>query len=258
MEKVRVELQGRTTIVSITREAVRNAVDGETARALAAAFRSFDANPASDVAVLYGDYGTFCAGADLKAIAGGSGGNAMSPDGDGPMGPSRMELGKPVIAAISGHAVAGGLELALWCDLRVVEHSAILGVYCRRWGVPLIDGGTVRLPRLIGHSRAMDLILTGRGVSADEALQIGLANRVVPDGEALSAALELARQLSRFPQNCLRSDRLSACEQWGMPLDEALRNEFQRGLTVVASRETVEGATRFASGKGRHGDFDAI
>jgi enoyl-CoA hydratase len=258
MEKIRVEVRERITIISITRPQVRNAVDGETARNLAAAFREFDADPASDVAVFYGEFGTFCAGADLKAIAAASGGNPLSPDGDGPMGPSRMVLGKPVIAAVSGHAVAGGLELALWCDLRVVERSAIMGVYCRRWGVPLIDGGTIRLPRLIGHSRAMDLILTGRPVAAEEALQMGLANRVVPDGEALSAALELAQQLTRFPQNCLRSDRLSACEQWGMPLEAALRNEFERGLSVIASRETGEGATRFASGKGRHGDFDAI
>ncbi|MCB1689363.1 MAG: crotonase/enoyl-CoA hydratase family protein [Halioglobus sp.] len=258
MDKVSVELRERITVVSIQRPEVRNAVDGDTARQLAQAFAAFDANPESDVAVLYGDYGNFCAGADLKAIAGGSGGNALSPDGDGPMGPSRMVLGKPVIAAVAGHAVAGGLELALWCDMRVVERSAVMGVYCRRWGVPLIDGGTVRLPRLIGHSRALDLILTGRGVDADEALQMGLANRVVPDGDALSAALELAQQLSRFPQTCLRSDRLSAYEQWGMSLEDALRNEFERGLTVIDSRETVEGATRFASGKGRHGNFDEI
>jgi enoyl-CoA hydratase len=258
MDKIRVARNERITIISITRPDVRNAVDGETARHLAAAFREFDANPESDVAVLYGDYGTFCAGADLKAIAAGAGGNPLTHDGDGPMGPSRMVLGKPVIAAISGHAVAGGLELALWCDLRVVERSAVLGVYCRRWGVPLIDGGTVRLPRLIGHSRALDLILTGRGVAAEEALQMGLANRVVDNGDALSAALELARQLARFPQNCLRSDRLSAYEQWSLPLEAALHNEFERGLTVIASRETVDGATRFASGKGRHGDFDAI
>jgi len=174
------------------------------------------------------------------------------------MGPSRMVLGKPVIAAIAGHAVAGGLELALWCDLRVVEESAVLGVYCRRWGVPLIDGGTVRLPRLVGHSRAMDLILTGRAVGAQEALQMGLANRVVADGEALGAAMELASSLSRFPQNCLRSDRLSACEQWGLSLEDALANEFRRGMQVIESRETVTGATRFAQGKGRHGDFGDI
>ena len=174
------------------------------------------------------------------------------------MGPSRMVLGKPVIAAIAGHAVAGGLELALWCDLRVVEESALLGVYCRRWGVPLIDGGTVRLPRLIGHSRAMDLILTGRAVGAEEALNMGLANRVVADGEALAGALALAELLCRFPQNCLRSDRLSACEQWSLSLEDALANEFQRGLEVIDSRETVIGATRFAMGKGRHGDFGDI
>ncbi|MEZ5571873.1 MAG: crotonase/enoyl-CoA hydratase family protein [Halioglobus sp.] len=258
MGKVSVEIRERTTIVSIVRPEVRNAVDGETAQSLAAAFTAFDTNEDSDVAVLYGEYGTFCAGADLKAIASATGGNPLSVDGDGPMGPSRKVLGKPVIAAISGHAVAGGLELALWCDLRVVERSAIMGVYCRRWGVPLIDGGTIRLPRLIGHSRAMDLILTGRGVDAAEALQMGLANRVVPDGEALAAALELAALLGRFPQQCLRSDRLSAYEQWNLSLEDALRNEFKRGLAVIASSETVAGATRFASGKGRHGDFDSI
>ncbi len=258
MQKVSVELRERTTIVSITRPQVRNAVDAETARCLAAAFEEFDANPESDVAVLYGEYGTFCAGADLKAIAAASGGNHLSPGGDGPMGPSRRVLGKPVIAAISGHAVAGGLELALWCDLRVVERSAIMGVFCRRWGVPLIDGGTIRLPRLIGHSRAMDLILTGRAVDATEALQMGLANRVVADGEALAEALVLAQQLSRFPQNCLRSDRLSAYEQWNMPLAAALLNEYERGVAVIASQETLVGAARFASGKGRHGDFDAL
>jgi enoyl-CoA hydratase len=258
MDKVRVEQRGRTTIVSIVRREVRNAVDGETASCLAAAFEDFNADPESDVAVLSGEYGTFCAGADLKAIAEESGGNRLAPDGNGPMGPSRMLLDKPVIAAVSGHAVAGGLELALWCDLRVVEHSAIMGVFCRRWGVPLIDGGTIRLPRLIGHSRAMDLILTGRAVDATEALQIGLANRVVEDGTALAAALELAEQLSRFPQNCLRSDRLSAYEQWDMSLESALRNEYERGVAVIASRETLTGAARFASGKGRHGDFDSI
>ena len=256
MQKINVEPRDRITIVTIQRPDVRNAVDGETACCLAEAFRAFDDDPDSDVAVLYGDHGTFCAGADLKAIASGTGGNALSADGDGPMGPSRMLLRKPVIAAIAGHAVAGGLELALWCDLRVVERSATMGVYCRRWGVPLIDGGTVRLPRLIGHSRALDLILTGRAVDAQEALQIGLANRVVPDGEALAAALELAAQLSRFPQVCLRSDRLSAYEQWDMAMTDAMRNEFNRGLAVVASRETVEGATRFVSGEGRHGTFD--
>jgi enoyl-CoA hydratase len=258
VDKVKVEQQDRTTVVSIARPDVRNAVDGETAAALAAAFREFDANPDADVAVLYGEYGTFCAGADLKAVSTGAGSNPLNEDGDGPMGPSRMVLGKPVIGAIAGHAVAGGLELALWCDMRVVEQSAVLGVFCRRWGVPLIDGGTIRLPRLIGHSRALDLILTGRPVGADEALQMGLANRVVEEGKALEAALELAAQLSRFPQTCLRSDRLSAYEQWGMSLEEALGNEFRRGLEVIASNETVEGATRFASGRGRHGDFEEI
>jgi enoyl-CoA hydratase len=258
MAPVRVELRERITIVSIVRPEVRNAVDGETAVALAEAFRNFDANPDSDVAILYGEYGTFCAGADLKAVAAETDSNRLAPEGDGPMGPSRMVLGKPVIAAVAGHAVAGGMELALWCDLRVVERSAIMGVYCRRWGVPLIDGGTVRLPRLIGHSRAMDLILTGRAVDAEEAMAMGLANRVVADGESLSAALELADQLCRFPQNCLRSDRLSACEQWGMSLEDALANEFTRGMSVIESHETVTGATRFAAGKGRHGDYDNI
>ena len=258
MAAVKVEVKDRITVVTLSRPEVRNAVDGPTAEALAAAFHAFDDNPDSDVAILYGEYGTFCAGADLKAISAEAGANRMLPDGDGPMGPSRMLLGKPVIGAISGHAVAGGLELALWCDLRVVERSAMMGVYCRRWGVPLIDGGTIRLPRLIGHSRALDLILTGRGVDAEEALQIGLANRLVEDGQALEAALELAGQLSRFPQVCMRSDRLSAYEQWSMSWEEALDNEFARGMQVVDSRETVEGATRFASGKGRHGGFDDI
>ena len=258
MATIKVENHGRVTLVSLSRPEVRNAVDGTTAAALAQAFREFDADEQSDVAVLYGEYGTFCAGADLKAVAAEEGMNSLSIEGDGPMGPSRMVLSKPVIAAIAGHAVAGGLELALWCDLRVVEKSAVLGVYCRRWGVPLIDGGTIRLPRLIGHSRAMDLILTGRGVSAEEALQMGLANRVVADGTALDAALALAQELAQFPQNCLRSDRLSAYEQWGLSLEDALGNEFQRGMQVIASRETVTGASRFAAGKGRHGDFEDI
>lgn len=258
MSPVRTELRDRITIVRLSRPDVRNAVDGATAQALAEAFREFDANPDSDVAILHGEYGTFCAGADLKAVAAEAGSNSLSAEGDGPMGPSRMVLGKPVIAAVAGHAVAGGLELALWCDLRVVERSAVMGVYCRRWGVPLIDGGTIRLPRLIGHSRAMDLILTGRAVAADEALQMGLANRVVPDGEALNEALALAQTLCRFPQNCLRSDRLSAYEQWGEPLEGAMANEFRRGMDVIESRETVAGASRFAAGLGRHGDFGDI
>jgi len=258
MSAVTVEIRDRIAIVRLARPAVRNAVDGPTAAALANAFREFDADPECDVAILHGEYGTFCAGADLKALAAQAGSNRLSPEGDGPMGPSRMVLGKPVIAAIAGHAVAGGLELALWCDLRVVEESAVLGVFCRRWGVPLIDGGTIRLPRLIGHSRAMDLILTGRPVSAQEALQMGLANRVVADGDALPEALRLAYTLCRFPQTCLRSDRLSACEQWGMSLEDALANEFSRGTQVIDSLETLTGAGRFAAGSGRHGDFDEI
>jgi enoyl-CoA hydratase len=258
MSTVTVEQRGRITIVGIARPDVRNAVDGPTAAALAEAFRDFDRDPDSDVAVFHGENGTFCAGADLKAVAAGAGGNRLDPEGDGPMGPSRMLLGKPVIGAISGHAVAGGLELALWCDMRVVERSAVLGVFCRRWGVPLIDGGTIRLPRLIGHSRAMDLILTGRPVGAEEALQMGLANRVVEDGAGLEAALALAEELCRFPQHCLRSDRLSAYEQWSLPLDEALANEFRRGMAVIESGETVSGASRFAAGRGRHGDFGEI
>ena len=258
MSKVDIERRGRITIVSIARPEVRNAVDGETAAALAEAFHTFDRDPDADVAVLHGKNGTFCAGADLKAVAAEAGSNRLDPDGDGPMGPSRMLLGKPVIGAIAGHAVAGGLELALWCDLRVVEESAVMGVFCRRWGVPLIDGGTVRLPRLIGHSRALDLILTGRPVGAAEALQIGLANRVVDDGQSLEAALELAEQLGRYPQRCLRSDRLSAYEQWSLSPEEALANEFRRGVEVIESGETVAGASRFSSGKGRHGDFSDI
>lgn len=258
MSPVRVEKQDRICIIHLSRPEVRNAVDGATATALATAFHQFNQDADSDVAVFYGEHGTFCAGADLKAASAETGSNRLSPDGDGPMGPSRMQLGKPVIAAISGHAVAGGLELALWCDLRVVERSAVMGVFCRRWGVPLVDGGTVRLPRLIGHSRAMDLILTGRAVAADEALQMGLANRLVDDGQALPEAIKLAESLCGFPQHCMRSDRLSACEQWGMSIDEALDNEFQRGMSVIQSGETLAGATRFAKGKGRHGDFGDI
>ena len=255
---VSVDQQGRITVITLDRPEVRNAVDGATARALAEAFAAFDQDPGSDVAVFHGANGTFCAGADLKAVATQSGTNNLAEEGDGPMGPSRMLLGKPVVAAISGHAVAGGLELALWCDLRVVEETAVMGVFCRRWGVPLIDGGTVRLPRLIGHSRALDLILTGRPVHADEALAMGLANRVVAPGEALPAALEIAHQLSGFPQNCLRSDRLSAYRQWDLDYEQAMRNEFRQGMEVIASSETVEGARRFAAGKGRHGDFEDI
>jgi enoyl-CoA hydratase len=256
MSKVLVETQDRITTVTINRPQVRNAVDAETAQALADAFRDFDADPGSDVAVLCGAGGFFCAGADLKAVSSGEGSNRTSTEGDGPMGPSRMLLSKPVIAAVSGPAVAGGLELALWCDLRVVEQSAVFGVYCRRWGVPLIDGGTVRLPRLIGHSRALDMILTGRPVGAEEALQIGLANRLVADGEALSTALQLARDIAAFPQQCLRNDRASAYDQWGMALSDAMLNEFNLGLDTLNSGETAAGATRFAEGAGRGGSFD--
>lgn len=252
MSTVRIEHDGPVTIVTIDRPKVRNAVDRATAEALAAAFRAFDEDGERDVAVLTGASGTFCAGADLKAIASGSG-NRAAPDGDGPMGPTRMLLDKPVIAAVEGHAVAGGLELALWCDLRVAARDAVFGVFCRRWGVPLIDGGTVRLPRLIGHSHALDMILTGRGVSGEEALRMGLANRVTERDGALNGAIGLAHELAGLPQLCLRSDRRSSYEQWALPLDDALRNEFDRGAATIASGETLEGAARFASGAGRHG-----
>jgi enoyl-CoA hydratase len=253
---VAVERAGPVTTVILDRPHARNAVDRDTAQALADAFRAFDADDEQAVAVLWGADGTFCAGADLKALADGRP-NRVEPDGDGPMGPSRMLLSKPVIAAVSGHAVAGGLELALWCDLRVVEEDAVLGVFCRRWGVPLIDGGTVRLPRLIGLSRALDLILTGRPVDAREAEAIGLANRVVPTGTARQAAEALAADLARFPQLCLRADRLSAIESTGLDLESALAAEFARGLDVAALEATA-GATRFAAGRGRHGAFDDL
>jgi enoyl-CoA hydratase len=240
---VRVEKSGPVTTVILDRPTVKNAVDRATAAALADAFRAFDADPTASVGVLWGDHGTFCAGADLKAIASGQG-NVVLPEGDGPMGPTRMLLGKPVIAAVAGHAVAGGLELALWCDLRVVEENATLGVFCRRWGVPLIDGGTVRLPRLVGLSRALDLILTGRAVSAPEALSMGLANRVVPPGTARAVAEQLAQELALLPQICLRQDRLSVYEQGSLSLDEAIANELRRGL-VSLQAGSVEGAQRF-------------
>ena len=251
---VRVERSGPVTTVVLERPEVRNAVNGPTAAALAEAFADFDADPDASVAVLLGAGGTFCAGADLKAM-GSPDGNVVGPDGAGPMGPTRMELSKPVIAAICGHAVAGGLELALWCDLRVAEEDAILGVFCRRWGVPLIDGGTVRLPRLIGMSNAMDMILTGRGVSGEEALRMGLANRIVDRGNALASANELARQIAAFPQRCMRGDRMSAYEAWTMPLGEAISNEYRHGMATIQSGETREGAARFSSGVGRHGEF---
>ncbi|MCP3138423.1 crotonase/enoyl-CoA hydratase family protein [Pyxidicoccus xibeiensis] len=251
---VRIAKNGPVTTVTLHRPEVRNAVDGPTAQELSAAFRAFDADPDSRVGVLYGAGGTFCSGADLKAVAEGRL-PRLAVEGDGPMGPSRMVLGKPVIAAISGHAVAGGLELALWCDLRVAEEDAVLGVFCRRWGVPLIDGGTVRLPRLIGLSRAMDLILTGRPVHAQEALAMGLVNRVVPKGQALEAAEALAREVAAFPQACMNADRASAYLQAGLGIEEALRQEFERGVQVVQT-ESIGGATRFAMGAGRHGKFE--
>lgn len=254
---VRTHRDGSVLVVTIDRPEVRNAVDGPTAAALSVAFRDFEADDSASVAVLTGSEGTFCAGADLKAIADRRG-NRVETDmsEDGPLGPTRMLLSKPVIAAVEGHAVAGGLELAVWCDLRVAAVDAVFGVYCRRWGVPLVDGGTVRLSRLIGHSHALDLILTGRGVSGDEAVRMGLVNRSVPTGTALAAALQLAHELAVLPQRCLRSDRLSSYEQWGLPLDEALANETTRGLDTILSGETVAGAGRFAAGAGRHGASD--
>lgn len=253
MSSVKTEQRDATFLVTIDRPAVRNAIDGPTAHALAEAFRRFDADEALSVAVLTGAGGTFCSGADLGAIASQERSLRVAEDGDAPLGVSRMLLSKPVIAAVEGYAVAGGLELALWCDLRVAAEDAVFGVYCRRWGVPLVDGGTIRLPRLIGQSHALDLILTGRGVSGQEALMMGLANRLVPKGTALEAALALAADLARFPQRCLRSDRLSTYEQWAMDMETALRNETRRGMQVLQSGETLEGARRFAAGHGRHG-----
>ena len=250
---------GPVRIVTIDRPAARNAVDGPTARALAQAFRDFDADANASVAILRGAGDTFCAGADLKAFASGANGNPLDDDmnADGPMGPTRLRSSKPVIAAVEGHAVAGGLELAIWCDLRVASRSAVFGVFCRRFGVPLIDGGTVRLPRLIGESRALDLILTGRAVAAEEALALGLANRVVETGAALAAASAMAHQIAAFPQRCLRSDRASVAAQHGLALTEALASEFAFGRTTLASGESADGAQRFSRGDGRHGRFPA-
>ena len=250
---MRIEKNGPVTTVVLDRSEVRNAVDRSTAEELAAAFRQFDDDSEALAGVLFGDHGTFCAGADLKAIASGNG-NRTEMDGDGPMGPSRMLLSKPVVAAISGYAVAGGLELALWCDLRVMEEDAVLGVFCRRWGIPLIDGGTVRLPRLIGLSRALDLILTGRPVDAQEALRIGLVNRVVAKGTAREAAEKLAQELAAFPQTCLRGDRRSAYEQFDLSFVDAMANEFRHGRKALQAESTA-GAKRFAGGSGRHGTF---
>ena len=252
---IHLQRNGAVTTVVIDRPAARNAIDRAAAGALADAFREFDADPAQQVAVLCGANGHFCAGADLKAFVANPGEWSLTEDGDAPLGPTRMLLSKPVIAAVSGYAVAGGLELALWCDLRVVEQTASFGVFCRRWGVPLIDGGTIRLSRLIGHSRALDLILTGRAVGAEEALAMGLANRVVAEGEARAAAEELAKQIAAFPQACLRHDRLSSYEQWGLPVAEALKNECHHGQASLASGEATAGAGRFRQGEGRHGRF---
>jgi enoyl-CoA hydratase len=267
---VEIEKNGPVTVVTLDRPQARNAVDRPTATALADAFLAFERDEAAHVGVLAGAHGTFCAGADLKALLSGAGGrvnqliapktgSAFEPLGaDAPMGPSRMLLGKPVIASIAGYAVAGGLELSLWCDMRVMEEDAVLGVFCRRWGVPLIDGGTIRLPRLIGHSRAMDLILTGRAVGAQEALSMGLVNRVVAKGAGRSEAIRLAEEIAGFPQDCLRHDRLSAFEQWDMSFDHALANEFRHGVEVLSAPDARSGAENFASGKGRGGRFDDL
>ncbi|MDP1795233.1 MAG: crotonase/enoyl-CoA hydratase family protein [Acidimicrobiales bacterium] len=252
-DSVLVETDGPVTIITINRPHARNAVDRDTAGVLYDAFLAFDADETQYAAVLTGAEGTFCAGADLKAVAQGAGGGRPRKDNEGPMGPTRLLLHKPVIAAVEGFAVAGGIELAVWCDLRVAAESATFGVYCRRWGVPLIDGGTIRLPRLIGQSHALDMILTGRGVGAEEALRIGLANRVVPDGQAREAAVALAKELAELPPNCLRADRLSVFEQWGLELDDAIEAEYAGGIDVIRSGETQAGAQRFASGAGRHG-----
>ncbi len=254
MSVVLFETDGPIAIVSINRPEARNAVDRTTAAALAESFRRFDADDALSVAILTGVGGAFCAGADLKGVSRGEG-NRVTEDGDGPLGCTRLLLRKPVIAAVEGHAVAGGLELAIWCDLRVAARDAVFGVYCRRFGVPLVDGGTIRLPRMIGMSNALDMILTGRGVSGEEALRMGLANRLVEPGQTLPAARELAKLLAAFPQQCLRSDRMSAYEAWTMPLSEALRSEFRHGIETIRAGGTLEGAQRFAGGVGRHGKF---
>lgn len=257
-DSLQTERQGAVFVVTLNRPQVRNAIDRHMAAALARAFRDFDADPALSVAVLTGAGGTFCAGFDLKAVADATDAPVVSPEGDAPLGISRMLLSKPVVAAVEGYAVAGGFEVALWCDLRVAAENAVFGVYNRRWGVPLIDGGTIRLPRLIGHSHALDLILTGRGVSGQEALMMGVANRLVPPGQALQAALALANDLARFPQQCLRADRLSSYEQWSLPLHVALRNETLGGIEVLRSGESRAGAQRFKEGHGRHGRADDI
>lgn len=251
---VNVTNDGAVCVVTIDRPEVRNAVDGPTAALLAEAFRSFEADDSLSVAILTGANGTFCSGADLKGISDGRG-NRVERDVtlDGPMGPTRMVLRKPVIAAVEGFAVAGGLELAIWCDLRVAADDAVFGVYCRRWGVPLIDGGTIRLPRLIGQSRALDLLITGRGVSGEEAVRMGLVNRSVPAGTALAAAIKLAHEIAALPQGCMRNDRQSSYEQWNLSFADAVANETKLGLDTITSGETLAGAARFAAGAGRHG-----
>jgi len=249
---VRVDRSGPVTTVILDRPEVRNAVDGPTAAALAEAFADFDADTDAAIAVLYGEGGTFCAGADLKAV-GSEHGNKTTPDGPGPMGPTRMRLSKPVIAAVAGHAVAGGLELALWCDLRVVEENAVFGVFCRRWGVPLIDGGTVRLPEVVGMGRALDMILTGRAVAASEAYQMGLATKLVPVGHAREGAEQLARQIAAFPQECVRSDRTSTLESSSLNYSEAMANEFRHGMATLTNPGVFEGVARFRGGAGRGG-----
>ncbi len=255
--KVLIEKSGPVTTVILNRPEVRNAVDQETARMLKAAFEQFEADDSQSAAVLCGNGETFCAGYDLKSLASGSVDFKYQPEGTGPLGVSRMLLSKPVIAAVEGYAVAGGLELALWCDLRVASSTAQFGVFCRRWGVPLVDGGTVRLPRLVGQSRALDMILTGRPVGAEEALSFGLANRVVAAGQARAAAQALAADIVRFPQLCLRTDRMSSHAQWGLSLRDALLNEGREGAKPLLA-EAKLGAARFAEGKGRGGDFSSI
>ena len=252
-----IDRDGPVTTVTINRPQARNAVNSETALELRAAFKAFDADDEQSIAILTGVEGAFCAGYDLKSVAQGGARVIWKPTDEGPMGPTRMLLSKPVIAAVEGYAVAGGLELALWCDMRVASATAVFGVYCRRWGVPLIDGGTVRLPRLIGHSRALDMIMTGRGVEAEEALQFGLANRLVPAGQALAAARKMALEVAKFPQLCMRADRRSSYEQWSLDLPEALVNEAEGGEEPRA-KEAQAGAARFAAGKGRCGDFNSI
>src|SRR2546427_6805920 len=254
---VHYEADGPIVVITLDRPEVANAIDRPTADLLADAFRRFDADGSASVAVLTGSGGTFCAGADLKAMRSGDPARVtrVTPDGDGPVGPTRMLLRKPVIAAVEGHAVAGGLELAAWCDLRVAAEDAVFGVFCRRWGIPLMDGGTIRLARLIGHSHALDLILTGRGVSGDEALRMGLANRLVPPGTALDAAIALATEIASRPQAALRSDRLSSYEQWSRSLSEALTNEYDHGMRTLATGEMLRGLERYGSGRWRGGEF---